>query len=69
MVMVGIIPGPKEVKCIDPYLDIIANNIASLNGIKMYDAFDDCHFELKASLLLHILDYPGQGKVSHSQGQ
>ena len=69
MMMVGIIPGPKEVQCIDPYLDIVADDIASLNGIKMYDAFDDCHFELKASLLLHVLDYPGQGKVFHSQGQ
>ena len=69
MMMVGIIPGPKEVKCIDPYLEIVADDIASLNGMKVYDACDDCEFELKASLLLHVLDYPGQGKVFHSQGQ
>ena len=54
MMLVGIIPGPKEVKCIDPYLKIVADDIASLNGIKMYDAYDDCTFELKAALLLHV---------------
>ena len=69
MMMVGIIPGPKEVQSIDPYLEIVTDDIASLNGIKMYDAYDKCDFELKASLLLHVLDYPGQGKVFHSQGK
>ena len=40
MMLVGIIPGPKEMKCIDPYLDVIADDIKVLNGIEMYDAYN-----------------------------
>ena len=68
MMLVGIIPGPKEMNCIDPYLDVVADDIKSLNGVEVYDAYNDCVFKLKASVLLHVLDYPGQNKVFHCQG-
>lgn len=68
MMLVGIIPGPKEMLNIDPYLDIVVDDVTALNGVEMYDAYNGCVFKLKATVLLHVLDYPGQNKVFHCQG-
>ena len=68
MMLVGIIPGPKEMLNIDPYLDIVIVDIAALNGVDMCDAYNGCVFKLKAAVLLRILDYPGQNKMFHYQG-
>lgn len=68
MFLVGIIPGPKEMKNIDPYMSIVAEDIKGLNGMEVYDAKEKCTFKLKATVCLHVLDYPGQSKVFHSQG-
>ena len=68
MMLVSIIPGPKGMLNIDPYLDIVVDDVTALNGIELYDAYDGCIFKLKATVLLHVLDYPGQNKVFHCQG-
>ena len=66
--LAGIIPGPKEPQNINPYLEVVADDMASLNGVEMYDGMTKDVFTLKANLLLYVLDYPGQNKVFHCQG-
>ena len=68
MMLVGIIPGPKEMSSIDPYMKIVVEDVKALNEVEMYDAYKKCTFKLKATILLHVLDYPGQNKVFHCQG-
>lgn len=52
----------------DPYIDLIVDDILSLNSTKVYDAHAGEYFEAKANVLLHVCDYPGQNKVFKSQG-
>ena len=35
MLLAGIIPGPKEARYIDPYMEIVAGDVASVNGVEM----------------------------------
>ena len=65
LLLVGIIPGQKEPKNLDPYLNILIDDIS---GHTLLHSFKDEHFTLKANILLHILDYPGQNKVFHCNG-
>ena len=68
MMLVGVVPGPKEMSSIDSYMEIIADDVKNLNGLQVYDAFNKDTFTMKATVLLHVFDYPGQNKVLHSQG-
>ena len=68
MFLTGIIPGPKEPKNMDPYLDIVVDDILDLENVTVYDAYKNESFSLKGNVLLHVLDYPGQNKVFKSQG-
>ena len=68
ILLTGIIPGRSEPKSLDPYLEVLADELLEMNGSEMYDGYRDESFQLKAELLLHILDYPGQNKVFHCQG-
>ena len=68
MMLAGIIPGPNEPREFDPYLDIIVDDILSLNNVEMYDAHNKSAFKLKTNILLHIFDYQGHNKVFHCQG-
>lgn len=65
ILLVGIIPGngKQEAKNIQPYLEILVDELISLSNTTMYDAYQQATFELKIEILLHILDYPGIGKV------
>ena len=63
--LVGIIPGRKEPKSTDTYLQVLVDELQDMNGTRVYDAYRECWFELRVELLLHILDYPGQNKVFH----
>lgn len=63
MFLTGIIPGRKEPKNMDPYVDLIVDDILSLNSTRAYDAHSDEYFQLKGNILLHVFDYPGQNKV------
>ena len=66
--LTGIIPGHKEPKNIDPYVDLIVD-IISLNSLRVYDVHMGEDFKLKANILLHVLDYSGQNKLFKSQGK
>lgn len=52
----------------DPYIDLIVDDIMSLNRMTIYDAHSDENFQLKANIVLHVVDYPGQKKMFKSQG-
>ena len=67
--LVGIIPGKNEPKNTDPYLKVLIDELQELHGMRIYDAHQKNMFELKVSVLLHILDYPGQNKVFHCHGE
>ena len=68
MMLTGVIPGRDEPKNMDPYVDLLVDDIMSLNMTSAYDAHNDESFHLKANITLHILDYPGQNKLFKSQG-
>ena len=69
MLLAGIIPGPKEPQNTDPYIELVTEEIIKLNNTEMYDAANDESFKLQVNVALYILDYPGQNKVFHCQGQ
>ena len=68
MVLVGIIPGPGEPMEFDPYMEVVVDDIFSLNKLEMYDAHSNSTFKLSTNICLHIFDYPGQNKILHCQG-
>lgn len=68
MSLIGLIPGPKEPKNTDPYVDVLVDDVMSHNNLQVYDAHKEELFQLKANILFHIFDYPGQNKVFHRQG-
>ena len=68
MILTGLIPGPKEPKKTDAYVEILVDDVLSLNKLKLYDAYKKENFQLKANVLLHIFEYPGQNKVLHCPG-
>ena len=68
MMLAGIIPGPSEPREFDPYLDIVVDDIVSLNKLEMYDAHHNVTFKVNTNICLHLFDYPGQNKISHCQG-
>lgn len=68
MLLMGIIPGRAEPKNMDPYLDLFVDEIKALNGLSVYDSYRKERFNLKVDVMLHVLDYPGQNKVFHCQG-
>ncbi len=68
--LVGIIPpnGPKEPLTLDPYLEIVVDEILSLSNKKVYNAYTSAPLELKVHILLYVLDYPAIGKVFNTLG-
>lgn len=68
MMLTGIIPGPHEPGNIQPYLDLVVDDLTRLNEIKVYDAFRKEEFKIQASIQLFVCDYPGQNKVFETQG-
>ena len=69
MVLAGIIPGKSEPQHLDPYIEILVDEILSLSGKKCYDAYRDEYFEMKVDILMNVLDYPGQNKLFHCVGK
>lgn len=65
ILLVGIVPsnGSQEPHLLNPYLDILVDELLELSSSTLYDAYSNAPFECKAAILLHILDYPGIGKV------
>lgn len=68
LMLVGIVPGPSEPTSLNPYLEIVVDEILSLTNMKVYDAYSMAPFNLKVEILLHVLDYPGLGKLFHAMG-
>ena len=65
IILAGIIPGngAKEAKTLGPFLEVLVDELLEISGSTLYDAYSQAPFTLKVSVLLHILDYPGLGKV------
>ncbi len=65
VVLVGIVPGngSQEAHNLNPYLDILVDELLELCNITLYDAYQKAPFPCKVELLLHVLDYPGISKV------
>jgi len=68
--LLGIIPGNEssEPKSIDPYVAILTDKLLDLSGKTVYDAYKQEYFQLKANVLMHVLDYPGIGKLFNVSG-
>lgn len=65
ILLVGIVPGNegKEAKSLDPFLEVLVDELLLISGSTLYDAYTGAPFKAKASILLHVLDYPGITKV------
>ena len=65
IMLVGIVPsnGSQEPKSLNPYLEILVDELLELSNFKLYDAYQKAPFNCKVALLLHVLDYPGMCKV------
>ena len=65
MFLVGIVPpnGPKEPYTLDPYLEILVDEILMLSNKTIFDAYVNSPFTLKIHLMSYVLDYPGIGKT------
>lgn len=71
LILVGIIPaqeGGKEPFNLEPYLEILVDELLCLTGINIFDAYRKESFQVKVEILLHVLDYQGIGKVFHMTG-
>ena len=67
--LVGIIPGPKEPKNMNPYLEVLIDELLDLPNHTIYDSHRKETFAPHANIVLHILDYPGQNKVFKCTGE
>ena len=70
MLLVGIMPGNggHKPKHVDPYLEVVVNELLALSGCRFYDAYRKAPFQLKVQLLNFVLDYPGLNKVFNTTG-
>ena len=65
ILLVGIVPAnkSKEPHNLNPYLDILVDELLEITGSTVFDAYRNAPFTLKVVLLLCILDYPGICKL------
>ena len=65
ILLVGIVPsnGPQEAHSLNPYLDVLVDELLELSSSTVFDAYQKAPFRCKVALLLHVLDYPGIAKV------
>lgn len=60
IMLAGIVPAQAdghEPKNIDPYLEVVVDEILDLSGVTFFDAFKGAPFTFKVSLLNYVLDY------------
>ena len=69
MLLTGIIPGKNEPQNLDPYIEILVDEIITLNGTPCFDAHRSEEFKMQLDIMMHILDYPGQNKLFHCAGK
>lgn len=65
VMLAGIIPanGKHEPKSIDPYLEVLVDELMELDGAVFYDAFNCENFKFQVRLHNYVLDYPGLNKT------
>ena len=65
ILLVGIVPanGTKEPHNLNPYFDILVDELLELCDSTIFDAYSNAPFQCKVEILLYVLDYPGIGKV------
>lgn len=70
LLLIGIVPGngTKEPKSLDPYLEVVVDELLQLTDRTLYDAYTKAPFNIKLDILLYTLDYPGVGKVFNTMG-
>ncbi|XP_052097487.1 uncharacterized protein LOC127732488 [Mytilus californianus] len=71
MMLVGIVPGTKteEPKNLDPYLDVLVDELLELSTCTMYDAYKGAPTTVKVALLQYLCDVPAFSKVLHVSSQ
>ena len=65
-ILAGINPSQvqgKEPKHLDPYLEVLVDEIIFLSGYKIYDAYQNAPFHAKVEVIIYVLGYQGFGKV------
>ena len=71
IMLVGIIPGNgrKEAFHVDPYLDILVDELMVLSHCQLYQPeYMAAPIEIKVRLLQYILDFPAISKVLQQPG-
>ena len=68
LLLVGIIPGPKEPTNMNIYVNVLVDELKELRTKQVYDAHSKESFNLKAEIFSYVLDYPGIGKLFHTMG-
>ncbi len=65
VLLLGIIPsnGAQEAHSLNPYLDVLVDELLELSSSTLFDTYQNAPFQCKVAILLHVLDYPGIGKV------
>ena len=66
LLLAGIIPSQTEggePKNLDPYLEVLVDEIIALSGCKLYDGYRNAPFTAKVEIMVYVLDYQGLGKV------
>ena len=66
LILTGIIPSQregKEPKHMDPYIEVLVEEIIFLSGSTIYDAYRKAPFQAKVEIMIYILDYQGFGNV------
>ena len=72
ILLAGIIPAHtdgQEPKHVDPYLEIVVDEILELSGATFFDDFRKAPFTFKVALMNYVFDYPGLGKVFITSAQ
>ena len=66
LLLVRIIPSQaqgKEPKHLDPYLEVLVDELLFLSSCKLFDSYHNAPFQAKVEIMIYILDYQGLGKV------
>ena len=68
--LVATIPGNgnKEPNTLDPYLDVMVDELLEISNQKLFDSYKNAPFNLKVDILFYVLDYPGISKVFSTMG-
>ncbi|VDI64678.1 Hypothetical predicted protein [Mytilus galloprovincialis] len=71
MMLVGIVPGTKteEPKNLDPYLDLLVDELLELTECTMFNAYRGAPTSVRIALLHYMCDIPAFSKILHVSSQ